>query len=431
MIYYTIVPRLLGVYIPVHSEIDISPLTSALVAITATNFMLWMIIYVLYPIAGKRISNIQATLIKRSQGKDKSLVSIIIPAKNEQDVIGRTIASCINQVHRNLEVLVVCHNCSDDTVAQARSTDKRVKVFDLVTEQAGKGIALNFGVDNASGEYILVLDADGILAQDFIKNALPLFDAGYAAVQGKIMPSNREFNTITKLLSLEGDLFSVPFMAVRNFLDKRTPLGGTGVLIRKEILVKVGKFRNELIDDFELSFRLYRSKYRIAFAPLSVVFDEKPPNFGLLFNQRSRWVKGHIDLLKEVVPERTDFFGIVYWLSPIFSTCGFALIVISSTAIMTFLLFGFYPYSFSFIPITIWIAMTGITYVLQWFFIMKDLGIRKSKYILYSMLLVPFSHYWYVALIKSIRVKSWATTKTTHGFIVPEITKSEERAASA
>ena len=105
------------------------------------------------------------------------------------------------------------------------------------------------------------------------------------------MPSNRQYNLLTRLLSLEGDLFSVPFMTTRTFLDKRTPLGGTGFVINKDILIQIGKFGNSLIDDFELSFRLFRNKFRIAFAPLSVVYDEKPPRFDIIFSQRSRWMK--------------------------------------------------------------------------------------------------------------------------------------------
>ena len=156
------------------------------------------------------------------------------------------------------------------------------------------------------------------LDKDFISNTLPFFKEDYAAVQGKIDASNREYNLLSRLLALEGDLFSFPFMVFRGFLNKKTPLGGTGFIIKKDILIKVGKFTNSLIDDFELSFRLYKNKHKIAFAPLSIVYDEKPPILDVMIRQRSRWVKGHIDLLKHRVAEPSDLLGMIYWLSPVF-----------------------------------------------------------------------------------------------------------------
>lgn len=50
----------------------------------------------------------------------------------------------------------------------------QVKVFELYTKVAGKGIALNYGVENSTGNYILVLTSDSLLTKDFIENMLPL-----------------------------------------------------------------------------------------------------------------------------------------------------------------------------------------------------------------------------------------------------------------
>src|SRR5207245_10372030 len=125
------------------------------------------------------------------------LVSIIIPGRNEESVIGNTVNQCIQQTYKNIEILVICHNCTDKTFEHAHVDDRRVKVFDFKTSQAGKGIALNFGVDYTNGQYICIIDSDGKLSRDFIANALPLFNEGYAAVQGKITASNRGYNIIT------------------------------------------------------------------------------------------------------------------------------------------------------------------------------------------------------------------------------------------
>lgn len=419
MVYYTLVPWGAGIGLERNTAVDITPLTWALVSMSMVSSMLWLGIQIMYLLATGKLEMQQRTMMLLHRGYVVNpTVSIIIPARNEETVIKKTISSCLSQTYGNIEIIVVCHNCSDETFASAsKFEDKRVRPFEFNTKEAGKGIALNFGVEQSKGEYLLVVDSDGILAKDFIANALPLFAKNFVAIQGKIMASNAGYNLVAKLAALEGYLFSTPFMGIRGLLDKRTPLGGTGCIFRKDKLLEVGGFRNALIDDFELSFRFFRHKYRIAYAPLSIIYDEKPPKLTLLMRQRARWTKGHFDLLKERIPEWTDPVGIIYWLNPIFMLAGLTAIGISSFAVAHFILLGIFPYTFSFTPITLWLAMTATSFVVQTLVLIRDFKLQGLKYVGHSLLLVVFAHYWYVTLIKSFFVKSWANTKTTHGFV--------------
>ncbi|MGD8431029.1 MAG: glycosyltransferase [Nitrosopumilaceae archaeon] len=416
MVYYTVTPWIFGVELQMESELDISYITWFSVSLGMISTLLWFSIQTIYLFTGNKIERQQRKLIKNKRYSKFPLVSILIPAKNEENVIQKTIAGCLAQSYKNFEVIVLCHNCTDDTFPKAQSEDKRIRPIDLKTKESGKGVALNHGVEISKGEYIMILDSDGILNKNFIKNALPLFDEGYAAVQAKICSSNPDYNIQTKMLSLEGDMFSTPFMAVRHLLDKRTPLGGTGSIIKKDALAKIGGFANALIEDFELSFRFYRNKFRIGFASLSEVYDEKPGDLALMFRQRSRWVKGHFDLLHQRIPEKKDIMGIIYWLSPIFMLSGFFSILVTSTAILYYVLFGVFPYKFTFVPIQLWFVVTTTSYSLQFIILLRQFGIKKIKHAAHIFLLSGFAHYWYVCLIKSFFVKSWDSTKTTHGF---------------
>jgi cellulose synthase/poly-beta-1,6-N-acetylglucosamine synthase-like glycosyltransferase len=421
MVYYTLVPWVLSNPIEMSNWLDLSFLTWILIGLSLVGSSLWFTIHVLYPFVRGKIINEQLQSAENGwyDYNGKPLVSIIIPARNEGGIIQRTIRGCLSQSYTNIEVLVICHNCSDNTFHQAQAIhDKRLRTFDLKTPEVGKGIALSYAVMQSRGDYLLIVDSDGILSHDFIDLALPLFGSRYAAVQGKIVGSNRNYSLVSRLLALESDLFSVPFMTVRHFLDNRTPLGGTGLLIRKDILHAVGGFRNELIDDFELSFRLFRHKYRIAFAPLSVVYDEKPPSVKLMIMQRSRWIRGHMDLLKERIPETSDIIGTIYWLQPIFLLGNISLIGLISYSVICYILFGSLPYTLSFFPIHIWLAMILTSYLLQMICLIQDHGLRALRDAGYVALLIPFSHYWYATLARAFFVKSWANTKTTHGYYV-------------
>lgn len=194
-------------------------------------------------------------------------------------------------------------------------------------------------------------------------------------------------------------------------------------MIRKDKLLEVGGFRNALIDDFELSFRFYRHGYRILFAPLSVIYNENPPEIASLVRQRSRWIKGHFDLLRERVPERTDLLGIIYWLTPIFMLSGLLAICLASFGVVHYMLLGYFSYTFSTAPIMLWLFLLGIHSVIQTIVLIRDFGIKGGmKYVIQSGLLVIFTQYWQVTLIKAFFVKSWADTKTQHGFMSADYT---------
>jgi poly-beta-1,6-N-acetyl-D-glucosamine synthase len=351
------------------------------------------------------------------QVNPSNLCSIIIPCSNEESVIRKTVSNCLLQTHSNIEVIVICHNCNDGTFYEAQVEDDRVRVFDFRTSEAGKGIALNEGVKRANGKYILILDSDGMLSRDFIEKALPLFDGHNAAIQGRYVPSNRNHSVVTRLLALEGDLWSTPYMTVRNLIGKKVFLGGTGYIIRKDVLNEVGNFTNHLVDDFELSCRLLKKKHRIAFAPLSINYDEKPPTFDIMLRQRARWGRGFMSLLKSLVLEPSDVLGHIYWLSPIATISGLLMLSIIGFNAIFNILFGYYLYSYAFVPLQLWFILVGAMMGMQTLLLVKQYGARGLKYAAYLPVYNIFSLYNIPALLKGLFVKSWNSTKTVHGFI--------------
>ena len=416
----TIYPWIYGIEILMNTELDLTYFTLPILGFNLIYVFMLILVFALYLATYGRVRNHQMKMKRKASERFRNqseLCSIVIPARNEESVIKRTVLNCLQQTYRNVEVIVVCHNCTDRTFDEAKVEDPRVKVFDLQTKEAGKGIALNYGVEKSSGNYILVLDSDGLLTRDFLENALPLFDENYAAVQGRYIASNRNFNFVTRMLALEGDLWSTPFMSIRSHLGRRCPLGGTGYIVRKDILAKVGMFANHLVDDYELTFRLLRNGYRIAYAPLSVNYDEKPPTLEFMLRQRARWGKGFIDLLGTKVAEPSDIIGHIYWLNPIAAISGLIMLMVPAFAALHYLIFDYYPYTYTYIPLTIWLVLTGVLFSLQGAVLIRQYGRRGIVYAAQIPALTPFSHYWFVSFLKAFGVKSWANTKTTHGFM--------------
>jgi cellulose synthase/poly-beta-1,6-N-acetylglucosamine synthase-like glycosyltransferase len=415
----TIYPWIYGIEILVNTELDLTYFTLPILAFNLVYVIMLVLIFAVYLASYGKVRKYQLQMKKKASEKfrdQKELCTIVIPARNEESVIKRTVLNCLQQTYKNIEVIVICHNCTDRTFNEAKVEDPRVKVFDLRTREAGKGIALNYAVEISKGNYILVLDGDGLLTNDFLENALPLFEENYAAVQGRYIASNRSFNFVTKMLALEGDLWSAAFMTFRSYLGRRCPLGGTGYIVRKDILAEVGMFANHLVDDYELTFRLLRNGYRIAYAPLSISYEERPPTLEFMLRQRARWGRGFIDLLGTKLAEGSDIIGHIYWLNPIWAIAGLIMLMIQAYAALHHLIFDYYPYTYTYIPLSIWLVLTGVLFALQAMVLVREHGRRDFVYAVHIPVLIPFSHYWFVSFLKAFTVKSWANTKTMHGF---------------
>ncbi|HEY3948397.1 glycosyltransferase family 2 protein [Phenylobacterium sp.] len=104
-----------------------------------------------------------------------SLISVIIPAHNEASVIGRCLgALCDGYGADEIEIVVVCNGCSDDTAGVARGFGERVSVVE--TDVPSKTNALNLGDAAARAFPRIYLDADIVLTP----RSLTLIEAALA-----------------------------------------------------------------------------------------------------------------------------------------------------------------------------------------------------------------------------------------------------------
>ncbi|RZD14258.1 MAG: glycosyltransferase family 2 protein [Candidatus Acidulodesulfobacterium ferriphilum] len=98
---------------------------------------------------------------------EKSLVSVIIATKNEGNNIENCLKSIVFQTYKNIEIIVVDNNSTDDTKEIAR------KYTDIVLNREPKrSIQSNYAVDISSGKYIFHADADMVLAPKLINSCI-------------------------------------------------------------------------------------------------------------------------------------------------------------------------------------------------------------------------------------------------------------------
>ena len=106
----------------------------------------------------------------------KPAVSIIVPCYNVADVLPRAVASVHAQTFPDWELILV-NDCSTDGTGSVAgglaAADPRVRLVDL-PENTGSSGARNAGIDAASGEYLVFLDADDEMLPRFLADLLEL-----------------------------------------------------------------------------------------------------------------------------------------------------------------------------------------------------------------------------------------------------------------
>lgn len=96
--------------------------------------------------------------------KQFPLISVIVPAHNEEKLIGKSLKSIRKTNYPNYELIVICDSCSDSTPKIAKKYSK--KVFKVGFKNVSE--VRNYGANKANGEIIVFFDADTLVGKPVI-----------------------------------------------------------------------------------------------------------------------------------------------------------------------------------------------------------------------------------------------------------------------
>ncbi len=212
-------------------------------------------------------------LLSPSTFRSGPLVSVIVPARNEQDCIRRCLTSLLRQNYPNLEIILINDNSFDNTLQVAKSIiDKRLKIISINKTPlgwSGKSWASHAGYLASQGRILLFTDADS----NFFN-----VDAMSKAVSFMV---NKQASIITgqPLIELK-DIYSQLVMPLYNFFNdfyddytlhlrpkgSISPLIGSFFMIDKKILDSLGGFscvRSSIQEDTDLGLSIIRAGHLI------------------------------------------------------------------------------------------------------------------------------------------------------------------------
>ena len=179
------------------------------------------------------------------------VVSVVIPAFNEERFLERTLHSIVNQTFTDYEIIVVDNNSTDRTNEMARRFGAEV----IFERNKGVGYARQSGFLRARGSIVATTDADTVVPVDWLEKFVQAFakDEDLVAFGGLARLSS---GPITARLGAR--FFYYPFMLVDRFFSGGWNLVGNNMAIRRDAFFQAKGFRAELVigEDVDISKRL-------------------------------------------------------------------------------------------------------------------------------------------------------------------------------
>jgi cellulose synthase/poly-beta-1,6-N-acetylglucosamine synthase-like glycosyltransferase len=232
----------------------------------------------------------------------------LVPAINEADAIGATVAALLGQHRAPDRVIVVANNCTDDTARLARKAGAEVIVMD--GNKHRKAGALNYGLSIilpglADDDMVLVQDADTNLNPEFVTAAVAAMGPGVGGVCARYdnpPPANllerlqsSEFARSRRQITRRGGttkiLVGIASMFTAGTLRKVMAARKAGILPGTHTVYN----NSSLTEDYELTIALRTLGYRLVCPEECRPLTHAMPTVEKLWHQRVRWSRGGLD----------------------------------------------------------------------------------------------------------------------------------------
>jgi glycosyltransferase involved in cell wall biosynthesis len=217
---------------------------------------------------------------------ENKLVSIIITNYNCSDYISKAIESCINQTYKNLEILIIDDDSTDNSldVINKYLYDKRVNVY-KINKNVGPYWLKNSLIQKINGDYVTMLDSDDYYAKDKIENQII------------------EFNNDKSLLLVS---------CSSQRINEKASLGYPSMMWKKEVFDKIGFYDSVRVgadsEMFDRFMKIYKNKnYKhiskvLYFCPerRKEGLTSKIPENSIIRKEYVKYYKEHHEKLKDL-----------------------------------------------------------------------------------------------------------------------------------
>ena len=262
------------------------------------------LIYGTYYVLIGTIGVIIETLTHKDLKKTKKTnnFAIIIPARNEEQVVGNLIDS-LNNLDYPKELYtpyVIVNNTTDNTKKAA--LEHGAKVIDCEVPVKTKADVLSFAFDklkkNKKIDAYIIFDADNVVHKDFLTHMNDVLNNGYRVATSFRDSKNPSDSWISGSYTIFYYIQNLFFCRSRMAFKANATITGTGFMVKKEIIDDDGFNTYTLTEDMEFAGQCALKNERIYYAEKAITYDEYPVDFKTSWKQRKRWSVGNIQCMQ-------------------------------------------------------------------------------------------------------------------------------------
>lgn len=238
---------------------------------------------------------------------DLPLVSIVVPAYNEEAVLGDAIDACLDLEYpsEKLEIVICYEGSSTDSTAEiaerAAAGHSHIHALEHDEPNGAKATAVNYALEWTSGNIVATIDADHQFKPDAVRRAVAWFlhDPGTWCVQGRCYGINPTDSLMTLHATVERHIAEMADLYGREQLNGFTIFGGGQVFFRPEVFDSIGDFDEQvMVEDIDMSAKIHLAGKRLRADPGIITYEENPPNLKAWWTQRKRWARGWMQVTR-------------------------------------------------------------------------------------------------------------------------------------
>ena len=251
--------------------------------------------------------------------------SFIIPVYNRPDEVDELLQSMTRQTLTDFEVIVVEDGSMRDCKNVCDRYAGRLDLHYHMKENSGPGQSRNYGAERARGEYLIILDSDVVLPDDYLQSVDDELKARPADAFGGPDCAHPSFTPTQKAISYSMTSFFTTggIRGGKKKMDKFYPRS-FNMGIRRDVYMALGGFsRMRFGEDIDFSIRIFKAGHACRLFPGAWVWHKRRTDFRKFFRQVYNSGIARINLYKKY-PESLK----IVHLMPAAFTAGTALLVV-------------------------------------------------------------------------------------------------------
>ena len=222
-------------------------------------------------------------------------ISVVVPCYNQAQYLEECLQSVLDQTYRNWECIIVNDGSPDHTEEIAKKwTEKDSRFKYLYKENGGLSSARNAGIEMAKGEWILPLDADDKIGNQYLELAEKEFEKDYTVIYCE-----------AELFGNEIGKWHLPEFSLENLAKKNCIF--CSAFYKKEDWKKVNGYDINMIyglEDYEFWISLLKNKNTVKKLPQTLFYYRVKEN-SMLTNLKSERINKMFNYISK---KHTDFF---------------------------------------------------------------------------------------------------------------------------